>query len=104
MDKLLENEKGIKIMCLSIPSKVISIDENNFATVETLGVKRGVSLDLIGEPVGVGDYVLIHVGFAMEKIDTKYALESLKIYEDIARQMKDEIIPLNEGDMGLQGL
>ena len=65
MDKLFENEKGIKIMCLSIPSKVISIDENNFATVETLGVKRGVSLDLIGEPVGVGDYVLIHVGFAM---------------------------------------
>lgn len=41
MDKLLKNEKGIKIMCLSIPSKVISIDENNFAIVETLGVKRG---------------------------------------------------------------
>ena len=61
-------------MCLSIPSKVISIDENNFAIVETLGVKRGVSLDLIADPVSVGDYVLIHVGFAMEKIDTKYAL------------------------------
>ena len=35
-------------MCLSIPSKVLEVDENNFATVETLGVKRGVSLDLIG--------------------------------------------------------
>ena len=61
MDKLFKNEKGIKIMCLSIPSKVISIDENNFAIVETLGVKRGVSLDLIADPVSVGDYVLIHV-------------------------------------------
>ena len=65
-------------MCLSIPSKVISIDENNFATVETLGVRRGVSLDLISEPVNIGDFVLIHVGFAMEKIDTQIALESLK--------------------------
>lgn len=76
-------------MCLSIPSKVISIDENNFAQVETLGVRRGVSLDLIGEPVNIGDYVLIHVGFAMEKIDTEFALESLKIYEQIAQDMKD---------------
>ncbi len=84
-------------MCLSIPSKVVQIDENNFAIVETLGVRRGVSLDLISEPVNIGDYVLIHVGFAMEKIDTKYALESLKIYEDIVRQMKDEEIDLYEG-------
>ncbi|CZE51102.1 HypC/HybG/HupF family hydrogenase formation chaperone [Campylobacter geochelonis] len=88
-------------MCLSIPSKVIDIDENNFATVETLGVRRGVSLDLIGEKVEVGDYVLIHVGFAMEKIDTQYALESLAIYQDIAKQMENGEIAQNEGDMGL---
>ncbi|ALV24600.1 hydrogenase assembly chaperone HypC [Campylobacter iguaniorum] len=88
-------------MCLSIPSKVIEIDENNFATVETLGVRRGVSLDLIAEPVNVGDYVLIHVGFAMEKIDTKYALESLKVYEDIVKEMNNETIGVYDGDMGL---
>ena len=88
-------------MCLSIPSKVIFIDENNFATVETLGVQRGVSLDLISEPVNVGDFVLIHVGFAMEKIDTQYALESLKIYEQIAEQMKNGEIDENEGNLGL---
>ena len=70
-------------MCLSIPSKVLSIDENNFAIVETLGIKRGVSLDLISQKVEVGDYVLIHVGFAMEKIDTQSALESLKIWVKI---------------------
>ncbi|ASM39768.1 HypC/HybG/HupF family hydrogenase formation chaperone [Campylobacter sp. RM12327] len=88
-------------MCLSIPSKVKSIDENNYAIVETLGVERGVSLDLISEPVRVGDYVLIHVGFAMEKIDTAYALESLKAYEEIAKMMKDGTIDKFEGDMGL---
>lgn len=91
-------------MCLSIPSKVISIDENNFAIVDTMSVRRGVSLDLIAEPVSVGDYVLIHVGFAMEKIDTQYALESLKIYEQIADDMQNGKISADEGDMGLAAL
>lgn len=91
-------------MCLSIPSKVISVDENNFAIVDTMGVRRGVSLDLIAEPVAVGDYVLIHVGFAMEKIDTQYALESLKIYEQIANDMQNGKISADEGDMGLAAL
>lgn len=89
-------------MCLSIPSKVISIDENNYAIVETLGVRRGVSLDLISEKVEVGEYVLIHVGFAMEKIDTKYALECLEIYKDIAKKMQGGEIDENEGDFGLR--
>ena len=77
-------------MCLSIPSKVVSIDENNNAVVETLGVRRNVNLDLIGEPVAVGEFVLIHVGFAMEKIDTAAAEESLKIYNEIAAEMERE--------------
>ena len=74
-------------MCLSIPSKVIEIDENNVATVETLGVTRKVSLDLISEEVKVGEYVLIHVGYAMQKIDTQFALESLEVYQKIADDM-----------------
>ena len=74
-------------MCLSIPSKVIEIDENNVATVETLGVTRRVSLDLISEEVKVGEYVLIHVGYAMQKIDTQFALESLEVYQKIAEDM-----------------
>lgn len=74
-------------MCLSIPSKVIKIDENNVATVETLGVTRKVSLDLISEEVKVGEYVLIHVGYAMQKIDTQFALESLEVYQKIAEDM-----------------
>ena len=74
-------------MCLSIPSKVIEIDENNVATVETLGVTRKVSQDLISEEVKVGEYVLIHVGYAMQKIDTQFALESLEVYQKIAEDM-----------------
>jgi hydrogenase expression/formation protein HypC len=86
-------------MCLSIPSKVVEIDENNMATVDTMGVKRQVTLDLIGEPVEVGEYVLIHVGFAMNKISTEEALESLRIYEEIVDMMDtNEIDPL-AGDM-----
>ncbi len=76
-------------MCLSIPSKVVEIDENNVATVETLGVTRKVSLDLISEEVKVGEYVLIHVGYAMQKIDTQFALESLEVYQKIADDMND---------------
>ena len=86
-------------MCLSIPSKVVEIDENNMATVDTMGVKRQVTLDLIGEPVAVGEYVLIHVGFAMNKISTEEALESIRIYEEIVQQMNDGDIDPEEGDM-----
>jgi hydrogenase expression/formation protein HypC len=86
-------------MCLSIPSKVVEIDENNMATVDTMGVRRQVTLDLIGEKVEIGEYILIHVGFAMNKIDTDEALESLRIYEEIVDMMNtNEIDPL-AGDM-----
>lgn len=78
-------------MCLSIPSKVVKIDkETNIATVDTMGVKRETSLDLIDEPVDIGDYVLIHIGFAMNKIDEEAALDSLKLYEEIIEKMNEE--------------
>jgi hydrogenase expression/formation protein HypC len=87
-------------MCLSIPSRVTEIDENNNATVETLGVLRKVSLDLIDEKVDIGDFVLIHVGFAMSKISEHEAKESLALYEEIAAKMRDGTIDELEGDMG----
>ncbi len=85
-------------MCLSIPSKVVSIDENNMATVDTMGVKREVTLDLIDDRVEIGDYVLIHVGFAMNKISQEEALESIKVYDEIVQKMKSEEIDPSEGD------
>lgn len=78
-------------MCLSIPSKVTHIDEkNNLATVDTMGVVRKASLDFIDQPVAVGDYVLLHIGFAMNKIDEEDAMESLKLYEEIIASMEEE--------------
>ncbi|MFC3868356.1 HypC/HybG/HupF family hydrogenase formation chaperone [Helicobacter equorum] len=54
-------------MCLSIPSKALSIDENNLVIVKALGTKCRVRLNIIGGPVFVGGYILIHVGFVMQK-------------------------------------
>ena len=78
-------------MCLSIPSKITHIDEeHNVATIDTMGVERKASLDLIDEPVIVGDYVLIHIGFAMNKINEEDALASLEIYKEIIEKMEEE--------------
>lgn len=79
-------------MCLSIPSKVIKIDaKTNIATVDTMGVSREASLDLMQEhSVDIGDYVLLHVGFIMNKIDKEDALESLETYKEILKNIDDE--------------
>lgn len=77
-------------MCLSIPSKIVEIDEDNIAIVETMGVRRKVSLDLMADVVAIGDYVLIHIGFVMGKIDEADALESLKVYEEMIIAMDEE--------------
>ncbi|AXH09494.1 HypC/HybG/HupF family hydrogenase formation chaperone [Malaciobacter halophilus] len=78
-------------MCLSIPSKIKKIDkENNICTVDTMGVERSASLDLIDQEVNIGDYVLIHIGFAMNKIDEDDALESLRLYQEIIDNMEQE--------------
>lgn len=91
-------------MCLSIPSEILEIDEFNNAVVQTLGVKRRVNLDLIAEPCKVGDFVLIHVGVAMEKIDKEYAKESIKAYQEIVQQMQNGKIDEYEGNLGYHGL
>ncbi|MEA3492482.1 MAG: HypC/HybG/HupF family hydrogenase formation chaperone [Campylobacterota bacterium] len=77
-------------MCLSIPSKIVKIDEDNVATVDTMGIKRQVSLDLVPDEVGIGDYILIHVGFAMSKIDEEDALLSLQAYQEILEVMEED--------------
>ncbi len=75
-------------MCLAIPSKVIAI-KDNVALLETLGVQREASLDLMGESVKVGDYVLLHIGYVMSKIDEKEALESIDLYQEMIAKMNE---------------
>lgn len=78
-------------MCLAIPSKVVAIDkETNTATLETLGVTRTASLDLMQEPISVGEFVLLHVGFVMSKIDTQSAELSLAAYQEMIAAMELE--------------
>ncbi len=79
-------------MCLSIPSKVTKIDkEKNIATVDTMGVTRDASLDLmLNDEVKIGDYVLLHIGFIMNKIDDEDALASLETYKEIIEAMNEE--------------
>lgn len=69
-------------MCLAIPSKVITI-ENGVATIDVDGVRRQTSLMLL-EDVKVGDFVLVHAGFAIQKLDEDAAFESLTLLRDAA--------------------
>lgn len=79
-------------MCLSIPSKVVKIDkEKNVAVVDTMGVTREAGLELMEEEdVKIGDYVLLHIGFIMNKIDEADALESLQVYKDILEKLDEQ--------------
>ncbi|MHB8231935.1 MAG: HypC/HybG/HupF family hydrogenase formation chaperone [bacterium] len=70
-------------MCLAIPSKVIEIKADNIAVVDTMGSKRLISTMLLEEPAKIGDYLLIHVGYAMQKIDENEAVESLNLFREI---------------------
>jgi len=69
-------------MCLSVPGKVVEI-QNNMAKVEIGGVLRDVSMDVCPDVV-VGDYVLIHTGFAIQRLDEKEALETLDLLRKMA--------------------
>jgi len=79
-------------MCLSIPSKVVKISEDEtICTVDTMGVQRDASLlMMIGEELNIGDYVLLHIGFVMNKIDEKEALASIDTYKEILESMNEE--------------
>lgn len=81
-------------MCLAIPSKITRID-NNMATIDVDGVQREASLLLL-EDAQVGEYVIVHAGFAIQKIDEAAALETLQFlkeaadYVDSLQDKKDE--------------
>ncbi len=69
-------------MCLAIPMKIIRI-KNNTAYAEVGGVEYQANIDLLKE-VDIGDYIIVHAGFAIEKLDEQTAQESLDIWKEIA--------------------
>jgi hydrogenase expression/formation protein HypC len=71
-----------KSMCLAIPMEVLKIDGNS-ALVSAGGAKREVSLATVDEMPEVGDYVIVHAGFAFHRIDEETAKQSLEIWSEI---------------------
>jgi hydrogenase expression/formation protein HypC len=67
-------------MCLAIPSKIVNI-ENNIGIIDVDGVQRQASLLLLEDPK-VGEYVIVHAGFAIKKIDEEAAMETLKLLRE----------------------
>ena len=69
-------------MCLGVPGRVVEIDELT-ASVDFWGVKRRVRLETVDEPVQVGDYLLVHVGFAIRRIPQEQIEETLELYNQL---------------------
>jgi hydrogenase expression/formation protein HypC len=66
-------------MCVAVPTKVVSVQDEE-AVVDLSGARRAVSLLLMQDPVKVGDYLLVHAGFAIQKVEEDYAKETLRLF------------------------
>jgi hydrogenase expression/formation protein HypC len=69
-------------MCLAIPARVVDLPAPGAATIDVGGVRKRISLEL-GDDVHVGDYVIVHVGYALQKLDTDEAERTLRLFADI---------------------
>jgi hydrogenase expression/formation protein HypC len=86
-------------MCLGIPGEVIEIleDRPDLAKVAVSGVKRTINIGLLDDdPPVPGDWILIHVGFALSKIDEREAQAALDFLESIGKAYEDELAALQE--------
>ena len=88
-------------MCLAIPVRVIEIKGNSddllnpqIATVETDGIRREIRLDLVDRIPEIGDYLIIHAGFAVNCLDAKDAETNLRLLRELAEGMEESA----EGD------
>jgi hydrogenase expression/formation protein HypC len=70
-------------MCLAAPARVLAVDGNE-ATVDYNGVRAIARLDALPDPVAVGDYVLIHTGFAIRRLSAEDAEETLRLFDELA--------------------
>jgi len=69
-------------MCLAIPARVVEINAGDQAVVDLGGVRKEVSLALV-EDVAVGDYVIVHVGYALNKLDPEEAARTLALFAEM---------------------
>lgn len=69
-------------MCLAVPSEIVSINDL-MATIDVSGARRDISLMLLPEEVQVGDFVIVHAGFALQKIDREAGQEALRLIREL---------------------
>ncbi len=83
-------------MCLAIPGQVIELvdEENQIAKVDVVGVRRNINVSLLANDSGgarPGDWVLIHVGFALSKVDEQEAHATLRLLEQMGADYEQEL-------------
>ncbi|MBE1532182.1 HypC/HybG/HupF family hydrogenase formation chaperone [Actinomadura algeriensis] len=91
-------------MCLGIPGEIVELprDGSDVAKVEVVGVRRAVNVGLLDEErLHLGDWVLVHVGFAMSKIDEAEAAATLELLRGLGEAYDDELDALSRSDLDL---
>jgi hydrogenase expression/formation protein HypC len=69
-------------MCLAIPAQVVELRDNDGAVVDLAGVRKEISLALV-EHIAVGDYVIVHVGYALNRLDPEEAEKTLRLFAEL---------------------
>jgi hydrogenase expression/formation protein HypC len=77
-------------MCIAVPAEVVELKEGNIAVVDYGSLKQEIRVDLVD--VVVGEYVLVHVGFAIQKLSKEEALETLEIFKQVYDAMDEDIM------------
>ena len=77
-------------MCLAIPAQITELSEDHMALVSILGAERTVALDLVPS-AQVGDYVLVHAGFAIEVVDEQFAQETIDLIKQFPELAAEDI-------------
>ncbi len=84
-------------MCLGIPAQIVGAAVDGVAPVEIAGVRRDVGVVLIDGGVQPGDWVLVHVGFALDRIDEEQARETLELLRQAGAAYEQEVAEIREG-------
>ncbi|MBQ9042268.1 MAG: HypC/HybG/HupF family hydrogenase formation chaperone [Eggerthellaceae bacterium] len=77
-------------MCLAVPMQILEIKDDGMARVTAMGAERDAALDLTPQ-AQVGDFVLVHAGFAIEVVDQQYAEETLELIQTMADMVDDPL-------------
>lgn len=78
-------------MCLAIPAQVVELREGDTAVVDLAGVRKEISLSLVDNVV-VGDYVIVHVGYALNRLDPEEAAKTLALFAELGKLSDDPTI------------